>query len=77
MIKGGNIGLFTGCSIISMIEAAFWLWRLCLGLCWTREKTRPASETELEPEPKPTPEPEPMSEHGEDNKDLVSIEDIV
>ena len=31
--QGGNIGLFTGCSLISFVEFIFWIWRLIYRSC--------------------------------------------
>ena len=32
-IIGGNLGLFTGMSILSMIEIAFWITRIVFPVC--------------------------------------------
>ena len=31
-LLGGTIGLFTGLSLVSLVEAAFWIYRLAKGL---------------------------------------------
>ena len=36
---GGTLGLFTGISIISMVEAVFWLYRACFTIPFAREGT--------------------------------------
>ena len=47
IVSGGNLGLFTGMSILSMIEIAFWITRIIFHVCPGQRKSKSKNESDV------------------------------
>ena len=47
IVSGGNLGLFTGMSILSMIEIAFWITRIIFHACPGQRRPKSKNENDV------------------------------